>query len=91
MCDCTDPVQLIKCSHVFCRECITEFFKTKPACPVCSTIYGKIYGDQPTDGIALVYIDPAPLPGYSNDTYVIRYEFPSGKQQVYLIHCFPLL
>ncbi|VDI70693.1 deltex [Mytilus galloprovincialis] len=82
MCEMTDPVRLNRCKHTFCLECITGFFQTKPSCPVCGFVYGKIYGDQPDDGTASIYIDPTSLPGYDEkQTYVIIYEFPKGKQK----------
>lgn len=43
--DCTEPKQLDKCSHIFCRTCIDHYFETvKPQCPCCFTIYGEIRG-----------------------------------------------
>lgn len=84
LCEMTDPVQLNRCKHTFCLECITGFFQTKPSCPVCGYVYGMIYGDQPDDGTASIYIDHTSLPGYEGDqTYVIIYEFPKGKQKVF--------
>ncbi|OPL20745.1 putative dtx3 e3 ubiquitin-protein ligase, partial [Mytilus galloprovincialis] len=82
MCEMTDPVRLNRCKHTFCLECITGFFQTKPSCPVCGFVYGKIFGDQPDDGTASIYIDPTSLPGYDEkQTYVIIYEFPKGRQK----------
>lgn len=43
--DCSEPKELDKCSHTFCRTCIDYYFKTvKPQCPCCFTIYGEIRG-----------------------------------------------
>ena len=44
--DCDDPKILSKCGHVFCRNCIDQYFeKVKPQCPCCSMIYGEIRGE----------------------------------------------
>ncbi|XP_061194887.1 protein mono-ADP-ribosyltransferase PARP14-like isoform X2 [Saccostrea echinata] len=76
----TDPVLLKDCKHEFCRECITEYLYHKSACPVCNTVYGEMYGNQPENGTATVYLDDACLPGYSCKTLIIHYEFPDGNQ-----------
>lgn len=51
--DPTDPKQLKKCGHIFCKECIEQYFQYKPACPSCDTIYGKVTGDQPPGRISI--------------------------------------
>lgn len=78
----TEPVRMKICKHEFCRECITEFLSQKPACPVCNMVYGEMYGDQPVDGVAKIYKDDDPLPGYTCGTLIIHYEFPNGRQTV---------
>lgn len=78
----TEPVRMKLCKHEFCRECITEFLSQKPACPVCNMVYGEMYGDQPVDGVAKIYKDEDPLPGYTCGTLIIHYEFPDGRQTV---------
>jgi hypothetical protein len=30
-----DPVTLLGCNHLFCKECITKWFQTKIECPLC--------------------------------------------------------
>jgi hypothetical protein len=81
----TKPVKLRKCNHTFCRECIMDFFSMKSACPVCNCIYGTIYGDQPTNGTATIYLDnTTSLPGHKGGTYIIVYDFPNGTQEVFI-------
>ena len=80
-----DPVKLKNCQHKFCRNCIEEHFSHKPVCPVCSTVYGEIFGNQPP-GSATVYLDSNSLPGFDCSTIIIHYEIPDGKQTVRLIH-----
>jgi hypothetical protein len=78
----TDPVQLKNCKHEFCRECIMEYLSHKSACPVCNTLYGEMFGNQPENGTAKVYKDDTPLPGFKCGTFIIHYEFPDGHQSV---------
>lgn len=78
----TKPVAFTKCHHCFCEECIVEYFTMKPACPVCNTVYGKLYGNQPLEGEAHIFKDKRSLPGYpKTETFIINYEFPSGQQE----------
>ncbi|XP_062614153.1 uncharacterized protein LOC134275890 [Saccostrea cucullata] len=78
----TKPVELNLCHHVFCEECIGDFFSRKTACPVCNTVYGKIYGDQPQTGTATVFKENYSLPGHpESNTWEILYEFPDGVQE----------
>lgn len=78
-----NPVSLKSCHHIFCKECISEFFSQKPVCPICNTMYGKIYGDQPKNGTATIFKEKTQLPGEDcKDTWVIMYDFPDGKQEV---------
>jgi len=82
--DCNDPKQLSKCSHVFCRTCIDQYFETvKPQCPCCFTIYGEIRGNQPINGTMTVETARHRLPGFEHDsrgTIRIIYHFPNGIQ-----------
>lgn len=78
-----NPVSLKSCHHIFCEECISEFFSQKPVCPICNTMYGKIYGDQPKIGTATIFKEKIQLPGEDcKDAWVIMYEFPDGNQEV---------
>ncbi len=39
------PRQLDKCGHIFCTDCIDQYFQiVKPQCPCCFTVYGEIRG-----------------------------------------------
>lgn len=77
-----NPVSLKSCHHIFCKECISEFFSQKPVCPICNTMYGKIYGDQPKNGTATIFREKIQLPGEDcKDTWIIMYDFPDGKQE----------
>jgi hypothetical protein len=85
-----DPVILKKCRHQFCQNCIKDYFSRKPVCPVCNTVYGNMYGNQPTEGTATVYTDMTPLPGFSCPTIIINYKIPDGTQTVRcfnIFHC----
>lgn len=78
----TKPVAFTKCHHCFCEECIFEYFTMKPACPVCNTVYGELYGSQPLNGEAHIFKDKRSLPGYPRtETFIINYVFPNGYQE----------
>ncbi|XP_021355423.1 uncharacterized protein LOC110451630 [Mizuhopecten yessoensis] len=80
----TEPKKL-SCGHMFCRECIDQQFKYKPACPQCGAVHGKITGDQPPGTMTMTttksYWRGGSLPGYEGCGIInITYSFPSGKQ-----------
>ncbi|KAJ8317355.1 hypothetical protein KUTeg_005259 [Tegillarca granosa] len=80
--DMNEPVRLKQCDHQFCRECITASFVNKPMCPVCNTVYGSLYGNQPENGKATIYEDATALPGFPHcKTFIIVYDFPDGIQK----------
>nr|XP_060631319.1 E3 ubiquitin-protein ligase DTX3L [Anolis sagrei ordinatus] len=71
---------LPKCKHEFCRDCIREAMKHKPACPVCNEFYGKIEGNQPP-GHMTFSKSPLHLPGYEGSgTINITYTIADGFQ-----------
>ena len=78
----TNPKKL-KCGHIFCKECIDQYFTYKPTCPICGQIYGKMTGDQPPGSITIKRGYQI-LEGFS-DSYgciVITYSMPDGYQGV---------
>lgn len=81
------PKTLEVCKHTFCGSCIEEYFKkSKPSCPVCGTIYGKLRGTQPRDGKMEDSVKHNVfLPGYekADGAIVIKYQFPAGIQKAY--------
>ncbi|KAJ7345855.1 hypothetical protein JRQ81_001805 [Phrynocephalus forsythii] len=75
-----DKEELSKCKHTFCKACIKEAMKHKPACPVCNTFYGKIQGNQPP-GTMDINTTNWSLPGYRGcGTICITYSIPDGFQ-----------
>ncbi|XP_078394381.1 E3 ubiquitin-protein ligase DTX3L-like, partial [Cetorhinus maximus] len=77
-----DPKPLSLCGHAFCRPCIDQAFRTRPACPVCGQLYGVVTGNQPVNASMTVTKDKSlHLPGYENSgTILISYYIPSGTQ-----------
>jgi hypothetical protein len=84
--DVRDPKKLAKCNHKFCRACIERHFRSsKPSCPTCGALYGKVTGDQPRSGRMTHATDRSRcLPGYEREDgmIVITYTFPDGMQEV---------
>ena len=78
------PKILHKCSHKFCEECIDEYFKVRPQCPVCFVAYGVITGIQPKNGdMSHSVNNRLNLPGYeAHKTIVVHYSFRDGVQTV---------
>ncbi|NXT52396.1 DTX3L ligase, partial [Pluvianellus socialis] len=71
---------LRKCNHAFCKSCIDRAMIYKPACPVCSTVYGLMEGDQP-EGTMSDRTVSSSLPGYPGcGTIVITYDMRGGIQ-----------
>ncbi|KAH8944747.1 hypothetical protein BDL97_12G000600 [Sphagnum fallax] len=83
----SDSVKLGKCMHTYHRDCIAQWFETRPTCPECSTSYGLIIGTQPPGTMTVQYILAGTpeagrgLEGFP-DTDIIRisYNFPNGIQ-----------
>ncbi|CAM5088505.1 unnamed protein product [Natator depressus] len=71
---------LQKCKHEFCKACIQEAMKYKPACPVCNTFYGLIQGNQPEGTMSFSKL-PYRITGYPQcGTIKIDYHMPGGVQ-----------
>lgn len=82
-----EAIELAKCHHFFHRECITQWFKTRPSCPECLAIYGVITGTQPPGDMNIRYIPftsrevRGGLQGYPGiDIIEITYSFRNGIQ-----------
>ncbi|KAG7481362.1 hypothetical protein MATL_G00066050 [Megalops atlanticus] len=76
-----DKKTLSRCQHSFCKDCLDRAFESKPACPICGTLYGHLKGTQPHKGTMEVSTNASSLPGnISYGTIVIRYHIPSGIQ-----------
>ncbi|XP_048838683.1 probable E3 ubiquitin-protein ligase DTX3 [Brienomyrus brachyistius] len=72
---------LPSCHHSFCKHCLKMAFVSKPVCPVCGIVYGKLKGNQPVNGSMDVSTTSTPLPGNEKyGTIIIRYYVPSGIQ-----------
>ncbi|XP_021355424.1 uncharacterized protein LOC110451631 [Mizuhopecten yessoensis] len=81
----TDEPKKLSCGHMFCRECIDQQFKYKPACPQCGAVHGKITGDQPPGTMTMTTTKSSrrggSLPGHEGYGIInISYHFPPGKQ-----------
>lgn len=77
-----DDILMLGCSHKYHRHCLLSLIGEKnwAKCPICSTIFGHMTGDQP-DGKMWVDVDKnMACQGYPRGTIVINYNFPSGKR-----------
>lgn len=77
-----NPLKLSKCSHIFCKNCIQDYFnRVKKVCPICNTIYGLTEGNQPPGTMNWTILNSS-LPGFANSTRTIQitYSFPNGIQ-----------
>lgn len=86
-CICMDlpkkPKRLQKCGHIFCKDCIEQYFEYKPACPSCGEFYGKVMGDQPPGSISMKK-DYHRLEGFydCSSCIIVTYSFLNGSQGV---------
>ena len=78
--DITNRKILQKCGHAFCTRCIDRAFEISKQCPVCSTVYGPLKGNQPK-GTMYDSFRSTSLPGFGScGTITVSYRFPSGTQ-----------
>ncbi|KAH9317922.1 hypothetical protein KI387_019691, partial [Taxus chinensis] len=80
-------IELVKCHHFFHRKCIEQWFKTRPTCPQCLTVYDVISGNQPPGDMSVRYISfiseeaENGIEGYPGvDIIEITYKFSDGIQ-----------
>ena len=80
LCEITNKKTLPNCGHSFCAGCIDEAFKHTQKCPVCSTVYGTLIGNQPQGNMDAAFRS-ASLPGFKScGSISISYRFPNGIQ-----------
>lgn len=76
----------LECNHIFHERCILQALLHKPECPVCRKSIGEPVGKCPS-GTMTTTITPDRCSGFQEDSIVITYEIPAGKQMSY--HCNP--
>lgn len=77
-----DDILMLGCSHKYHKVCLLQLIgKNQWAkCPICSTIFGHMMGDQP-DGKMIHHIDKnLRCSGYNTPTIVINYTMHAGKR-----------
>jgi hypothetical protein len=85
---CQDPLgkrqtcAMLKCQHVFHKDCIQRAFQSKPQCPVCRKSIGAPIGKSPSGTMASIS-SSFRCAGYSEGSIVIRYSIPAGRQMSY--------
>ena len=85
---CQDPLgkrrkcAVLKCKHVFHKDCIQRAFQSKPQCPVCRKSIGAPIGKSPS-GSMRTTSSSVRCAGYSEGSIVITYSIPAGRQMSY--------
>ena len=85
---CQDPLgkrrkcAVLKCHHVFHKDCIQRAFQSKPQCPVCRKSIGAPTGKSPS-GTMRTASSSIRCAGYSEGSIVITYSIPAGRQMSY--------
>jgi hypothetical protein len=85
---CQDPLgkrrkcAVLKCQHVFHKDCIQRAFQSKPQCPVCRKSIGAPIGKSPS-GTMRTASSSTRCAGYSENSIVITYSIPAGRQMSY--------
>mmetsp|Transcript_29909 Transcript_29909/g.63431 ORF Transcript_29909/g.63431 Transcript_29909/m.63431 type:complete len:409 (+) Transcript_29909:112-1338(+) len=75
-------VALNACKHVFHSQCLELSLRSKPQCPVCRVSVGAPQGKSPS-GTMTVSFSPIRCSGFQEDSIVITYTLPSGRQLSY--------
>lgn len=71
---------MLPCSHKYHISCLINLIGEKhwAKCPVCSTIFGKMTGDQP-EGTMTVTVDKnMTCPGHPKGTIILNYQLKNG-------------
>lgn len=71
---------MLKCSHMFHFGCLKNLIKDKDwaKCPVCSTIFGIMKGDQPEGTMDVNFDKHTDIPGHGKGAITIHYRMKSG-------------
>jgi deltex-like protein len=81
-------VTLVKCGHIYHRECIHEAFKRSPRCPKCRADIIEPQGRCPSGKMIISQVlQPSSCAGYEDvGCYQIDYHIANGVQQEYHDH-----
>ena len=77
-----DDVYVLACSHKFHIGCLKNLIGEKhwAKCPVCSTIFGTMTGDQPDGKMDVTVNHSLTLPGHGKGAIIINYYMNSGRR-----------
>lgn len=80
--DTDDDIFYLKCTHKFHKGCLHELIKNREwvKCPVCTSIFGVMKGDQPPGKMKKIYKKDLKCEGYTVGTHQIIYEMKAGKR-----------
>ena len=73
---------MLGCSHKYHKACLLQLIgKNQWAkCPICSTIFGHMIGEQPEGKMTWAIDKNLKCNGYSSGTIVISYRFNNGQR-----------
>lgn len=71
---------MLGCSHKYHKVCLLQLIGEKKwaKCPICSTIFGHMIGDQPEGKMAFIMDKNLTCQGYPKGTIIITYSFGNG-------------
>lgn len=73
---------MLPCSHKFHMECLGNLIGEKKwaKCPICSTIFGTMTGDQPEGQMGVSINHNITLAGHEKGAIIICYNLKSGNR-----------
>ena len=80
--ECDEDVLVLGCSHKYHKACVLQLIAGKhwAKCPICSTIFGHMTGDQPPGKVTHQVDQKLKCSGYPSGTIVINYQLTSGTR-----------
>jgi len=73
---------MLGCSHKYHKTCLLQLIGNKEwaKCPICSTIFGHMIGDQPEGKMNWTVDKNLKCNGFASGTIIITYKMDSGQR-----------
>jgi deltex-like protein len=77
-----DDILMLGCSHKFHKACLLLMIGGKKwaKCPICSTIFGHMTGDQPEGKMNVTIDKNIQCPGYPKGAIIVSYSMKGGHR-----------